>query len=47
MEFSRPCSAEALAQVMRYILEVNERVRPEALQALLEREIGPEPRTPS
>jgi hypothetical protein len=32
----------ALAQVMRYILEVNEHVAPEALQALLEREIGPE-----
>src|SRR5882724_3405696 len=27
---------------MRYILEVNEQVRPEALQALLERELGPE-----
>jgi hypothetical protein len=27
---------------MRYFLEVNEHVRPEALQALLEREIGPE-----
>ena len=27
---------------MRYILEVNEQVRPEALQALLERESGPE-----
>jgi hypothetical protein len=26
---------------MRYILEVNEHVRPEALQVLLEREIGP------
>jgi hypothetical protein len=33
---------EALAQVMRYILEVNEHVGSEALQALLEREIGPE-----
>jgi predicted transposase/invertase (TIGR01784 family) len=33
---------EALARVVRYILEVNEHVRPEALQALLEREIGPE-----
>jgi hypothetical protein len=31
-----------LAQVMRYILEVNEHVDPEALQALLERELGPE-----
>jgi hypothetical protein len=38
---------EALARVVRYILEVNEHVRSEALQALLEREIGPEPRTPS
>ena len=37
-----PHGLEALAQVMRYILEVNEQVRPEALQALLEREIGPE-----
>ena len=37
-----PNGLEALAQVMRYILEVNEQVRPEALQALLEREIGPE-----
>jgi predicted transposase/invertase (TIGR01784 family) len=37
-----PNGLEALAQVMRYILEVNEHVRPEALQALLEREIGPE-----
>lgn len=27
---------------MRYILEVNEQVRPEALQAIFEREIGPE-----
>src|SRR5215208_6940637 len=33
---------EALARVVRYILEVNEHVRSEALQALLEREIGPE-----
>ena len=37
-----PNGLEALAQVMRYILEVNEHVAPEALQALLEREIGPE-----
>jgi len=37
-----PNGLKALAQVMRYILEVNEQVRPEALQALLEREIGPE-----
>ena len=27
---------------MRYILEVNEHIRPEALQALLVRDIGPE-----
>jgi hypothetical protein len=33
---------EALARVMRYILEVNEHVEPEALPALLEREIGSE-----
>jgi predicted transposase/invertase (TIGR01784 family) len=32
---------DALAQVMRYVLEVNEHVSPQALQALLEREIGP------
>ncbi|HEX2688290.1 MAG TPA: Rpn family recombination-promoting nuclease/putative transposase [Kofleriaceae bacterium] len=37
-----PNGLEALAQVMRYILEVNEHVASEALQALLEREIGPE-----
>jgi len=37
-----PNGLEALAQVMRYILEVNEHVTSEALQALLEREIGPE-----
>jgi predicted transposase/invertase (TIGR01784 family) len=37
-----PNGLAALAQVMRYILEVNEQVRPEALQALLDREIGPE-----
>jgi hypothetical protein len=37
-----PNGLEALARVMRYILEVNEHVAPEALQALLEREIGPE-----
>jgi len=36
-----PNGLGALAQVMRYILEVNEHVRPEALQTLLEREIGP------
>ena len=37
-----PNGLAALAQVMRYILEVNEQVRPEALQSLLDREIGPE-----
>ena len=37
-----PHGLEALAQVMRYILEVNEHVEPEALQALLERDLGPE-----
>jgi Domain of unknown function (DUF4351) len=37
-----PNGLAALAQVMRYILEVNEHVGSEALQALLEREIGPE-----
>ena len=37
-----PNGLEALAQVMRYILEVNEKVSPEALQELLEREVGPE-----
>jgi predicted transposase/invertase (TIGR01784 family) len=37
-----PHGLEALAQVMRYLLEVSEHVSPEALQALLEREIGPE-----
>jgi predicted transposase/invertase (TIGR01784 family) len=37
-----PHGLEALAQVMRYILEVNEQVRPETLQELLERESDPE-----
>lgn len=37
-----PHGLEALAQVLRYILEVNEHVGPEALQALLERDLGPE-----
>jgi hypothetical protein len=37
-----PHGLEALAQVMRYILEVNEHVGPGALQDLLERELGPE-----
>ncbi len=37
-----PHGLEALAQVMRYILEVNEHVEPEELQRLLERDLGPE-----
>jgi hypothetical protein len=37
-----PNGVAALSQVMRYILEVNEHIRPEALQALLVRDIGPE-----
>jgi Putative transposase, YhgA-like/Domain of unknown function (DUF4351) len=37
-----PNGLEALAQVIRYILEVNEHVGPDALRTLLEREIGPE-----
>jgi predicted transposase/invertase (TIGR01784 family) len=37
-----PNGLEALAQVMHYILEVNEHVGSEALQELLEREIGSE-----
>jgi len=37
-----PHGLEALAQVMRYILEVNEHVQPEELQQLLERDLGPE-----
>jgi predicted transposase/invertase (TIGR01784 family) len=37
-----PNGLDALARVVRYILEVNEHVRPEALQAFLEIEIGPE-----
>src|SRR5262249_27319846 len=37
-----PNGLEALALVVRYILEVSEHVEPEALQALLEREIGTE-----
>jgi hypothetical protein len=32
----------ALIQVMRYIIEVNQHLQPEALQALMEREIGPQ-----
>lgn len=39
---SAPNGLEALAQVMRYILEVNEHVSTEALQTILEREVGPE-----
>ena len=37
-----PNGLEALALVMRYILEVNNHVEPEHLQALLERELGRE-----
>jgi predicted transposase/invertase (TIGR01784 family) len=37
-----PHGLEALAQVMRYILEVNEHVEPEELQGILERDLGPE-----
>jgi predicted transposase/invertase (TIGR01784 family) len=37
-----PHGLEALAQVMRYILEVNEHVEPEELQRLLERDLGPD-----
>lgn len=37
-----PNGLEALARVMRYILEVNEHVAPVALEALIERGIGPE-----
>ncbi|HEY0482363.1 MAG TPA: Rpn family recombination-promoting nuclease/putative transposase [Kofleriaceae bacterium] len=37
-----PHGLEALAQVMRYILQVNEHVGPEELQDLLERDLGPE-----
>lgn len=37
-----PHGLEALAQVMQYILEVNDYVEPEELQGLLERDLGPE-----
>jgi len=37
-----PNGLKALAQVMRYILEVNQHVAQEALEALFERDIGPE-----
>jgi len=37
-----PNGLSALAQVLCYILEVNDHVEREALQALLERELGPE-----
>jgi predicted transposase/invertase (TIGR01784 family) len=37
-----PNGLEALAQVIRYILEVNEEIEEHALQALLDREIGSE-----
>jgi predicted transposase/invertase (TIGR01784 family) len=39
---SAPHGLEALAQVMRYILQVNQDVTAEALEVFLEREIGPE-----
>lgn len=39
---SAPNGLDALAQVMRYIVEVNPFIEPGALEALLEREIGPE-----
>jgi hypothetical protein len=37
-----PHGLQALAQVMRYILEVNEHVGSEELQGLLERDLGPD-----
>jgi len=37
-----PDGLEALAQVIRYILEVAEQIEEDAVQALLDREIGPE-----
>ena len=37
-----PHGLEALAQVMRYILEVSEHVETEGLQGLLERDLGPD-----
>ncbi|HWO19591.1 MAG TPA: Rpn family recombination-promoting nuclease/putative transposase [Kofleriaceae bacterium] len=37
-----PNGLNALAQVLCYVLEVNDHVKREALQALLERELGPE-----
>ncbi len=36
-----PNGLDALAQLLRYILEVNERTTPDELQTLLERELGP------
>jgi Putative transposase, YhgA-like len=39
---SAPHGIEALAQVMRYILLVNDHVEPEALQAFLDRVAGPD-----
>ncbi len=36
-----PNGLDALAQLLRYILEVNERTTPDELQILLERELGP------
>jgi hypothetical protein len=41
-ELAAPNGLSALAQVLCYVLEVNDHVEREALQALLEREIGPE-----
>ncbi len=38
---SAPNGLDALTQLLRYILEVNERTTPDALQSLLERELGP------
>ncbi|MEZ4362939.1 MAG: Rpn family recombination-promoting nuclease/putative transposase [Kofleriaceae bacterium] len=38
---SSPTGRDALAQLLRYILEVHERTTPDALQTLLERELGP------
>ncbi len=37
-----PTGFEALVQVMRYMMLVNERAEPDVLQSFLEREVGPE-----
>jgi predicted transposase/invertase (TIGR01784 family) len=42
-----PNGLSALAQVLCYVLQVSEHVEKKALQALLAREIGPQPRKPS